>query len=402
MSTDLKNKIKSYDTGEKKSWLKEQDGKEVKHEQDGQPTFIKNPADVKISHDIAAVELLSQNIPREALEFIEKQIKIDRSTTSILSTSTIFNIQNIKPSVNGVVYPSNIINLKNINTIALINEFFSAVNNKLPEGGKFIGCFESKNQRKKRILQKYPPLLNWIYYFFDFIFKRVFPKLNITRKIYFFITAGRNRVLTQVETFGRLYYAGFKLVDYQTIGNKVYFVAQKMKEPCSDPHPSYGFLCKLNRNGKDGKPIYVYKLRTMHAYSEYLQEYIYEKNKLQDGGKFHNDFRISFLGKFFRVYWLDEIPMFINFFKGDLKLVGVRPLSTQYLNLYSEELKQMRAKWKPGLIPPYYADLPKTLEEIMESEMKYLTAYEKNPWLTDFKYLLRITMNILFKRAKSK
>ena len=393
MSTNLKNKIETNDIVEKKSWQKEQDG---------QQNFINNQAEIKVSHDIAAVELLSQNIPREALEFVESHIKIDRRTTAILSTSTIFNIENIKPSLNGVVYPTNIINLKNINNILKINDFFTAANKKLPADGKFIGCFEAKNQRKKRILSKYPPVINWIYYFFDFIFKRVFPKVALTRNLYFFITAGRNRVLTQVETFGRLYYAGFKLVDYKAIGNKVYFVAQKIKDPCRDQHPSYGFLCKLNRNGKDGKPIHVYKLRTMHAYSEYLQEYIYEKNKLQDGGKFNNDFRISFLGKFLRVYWLDEIPMFINVLKGELKLVGVRPLSSHYLNLYSDELKQKRAKWKPGLIPPYYADLPKTLDEIMESELKYLNAYEKKPWLTDSKYLLLIAKNILFKRAKSK
>jgi len=53
------------------------------------------------------------------------------------------------------------------------------------------------------------------------------------------------------------------------------------------------------RYGKDGKMFNVYKLRTMHAYSEYLQEYIYKHNHLQDGGKFKNDFRISTEGRFF-------------------------------------------------------------------------------------------------------
>ena len=64
--------------------------------------------------------------------------------------------------------------------------------------------------------------------------------------------------------------------------------------------------------GKDGVIINVYKFRTMHPYSEYLQSYIYEQNKLQEGGKFANDFRVTTLGKCMRKLWIDELPMFIN------------------------------------------------------------------------------------------
>jgi len=60
----------------------------------------------------------------------------------------------------------------------------------------------------------------------------------------------------------------------------------------------------------------------MHPYSEYLQSYIYEQNKLQEGGKFANDFRVTTLGKCMRKLWIDELPMFINLFKGQLKIVG--------------------------------------------------------------------------------
>lgn len=142
-------------------------------------------------------------------------------------------------------------------------------------------------------------------------------------------------------------------------------------------------------------------MRTMHAYSEYLQEYIYQKNKLQEGGKFSNDFRVTAVGRFMRKFWLDEVPMFFNLFRGDMKLVGVRPLSKQYLSLYSDEMKQKRLKYKPGLVPPFYVDLPKTLEEIMKSESNYLDAYEKNPFLTDIKYFFKASYNIIFKRARS-
>jgi hypothetical protein len=58
--------------------------------------------------------------------------------------------------------------------------------------------------------------------------------------------------------------------------------------------------------------------------------------------------------------------------------------------------------FKPGLIPPYYADLPKEIDEIMASEMKYLQAYSRSPFFTDFKYFFKIWFNIIFRRARSK
>jgi len=157
----------------------------------------------------------------------------------------------------------------------------------------------------------------------------------------------------------------------------------------------------LKRIGKDYKKFNVYKVRTMHPYSEYLQEYIYNQNNLQAGGKIKNDFRISLAGKFLRRFWIDELPMLINILKGNMKLVGVRPLSPHFFSLYSEDLQKLRTQFKPGLIPPFYADLPKTFEEIMESEKKYLNLYKKSPFITDVKYLLLAFKNIVFKGARS-
>ena len=149
------------------------------------------------------------------------------------------------------------------------------------------------------------------------------------------------------------------------------------------------------------KVFNVFKLRTMHAYAEYLQEYVHMHNSLKEGGKFQDDFRITNEGKFFRKFWLDELPMIINLLKGDMKLVGVRPLSKHYFGLYTKELQEERIKTKPGLVPPFYADMPKNLEEIIQSELKYLRAYEKSPIKTDLQYFYKAFYNIFLKGARS-
>jgi lipopolysaccharide/colanic/teichoic acid biosynthesis glycosyltransferase len=139
----------------------------------------------------------------------------------------------------------------------------------------------------------------------------------------------------------------------------------------------------------------------MHPYSEYLQSYINSKYGLQSGGKFNNDPRVTTIGKIFRKFWLDELPMIVNLLRGELKLVGVRPLSRHYFSLYPESVQSDRIKTKPGLLPPFYADLPETFEEIIESERRYLKSYQTYGRLTDVKYFGVIFYNIVFRRARS-
>jgi len=288
-----------------------------------------------------------------------------------------------------------------INDIRFLNKYFEEINKNLKNGGIFKGNVETYSVRRDRILKKFPAPFNRIYLFFDTLLVRISPKLRITKHLYFNITKGKGRVLSKAETYGRLYSCGFEIVDEEYKNNKIYFSVKKIKEPLFPKNPSYGFLIKLKRVGKDGRPIKVYKLRTMRPYSEYLQEYVFQKNDLQDGGKIKNDFRISPHGKIMRKFWIDELPMIYNLLKGEMKLVGVRPLSEHYFSLYTKELQKLRIKTKPGLIPPFYVDMPVTFEEIMASEMKYLNAYEKKPLHTDVSYFFRAINNILIKRNRS-
>ncbi|MCE7994820.1 MAG: sugar transferase [Roseivirga sp.] len=347
--------------------------------------------------------LSSSDVSGPLKQFIISQADFNKSTcVALLKTSDAFNVQHFPDCRKSNTGYNLMVNLKSINDTRLINKLFSSFNEKLAKDGIFIGCVETYQLRKKRILQKYPVGFNYIYYFFDYLFKRVFPKIMLLDKLYFFITAGRNRAISETEALGRLSYCGYDIVDSLIDNKLMYFAAKKKVESFKTKEKSYGVFLKLPRRGKGGKRIDVYKLRTMFPYSEYIQGYVYKQNHLQSGGKFQNDFRISLLGRFFRKYFLDEIPMLINLLKGDLKLVGVRPLSQQYFSLYSEELKTRRLKHKPGLIPPYYADLPETLDEIQDSEEKYLIAHEKSPFKTDVRYFFVAFGNILIKKARSK
>lgn len=332
-------------------------------------------------------------------EFMETTFELttfDLRRCMIIRSADSYNIE-ILP----VNYVAFYLNLHEINDISKINEYFLKINQRLLEGGYYIGRLEPTHLRFERFFRTYPYQLARLFYFFDFMWKRVLPNLPLLRKIYFAFTKGKKRAISFPEALGRLYYCGFQVCNYRQIDNYIYFIGRKIFEPELIGNPLYGPLIKLKRVGRYGKIINIYKFRTMHPYSEYIQKFVYEINHLAQGGKIKNDFRITAWGKVLRKLWLDEFPMFLNLFKGNLKLVGVRPISLHYFSLYDKDLQEMRTKYKPGIFPPFYYDLPKTFAEIMESEKRYLASYEKSPFFTDVRYLFTILYNILIKKARS-
>ncbi|NJK98371.1 MAG: sugar transferase, partial [Bacteroidales bacterium] len=121
----------------------------------------------------------------------------------------------------------------------------------------------------------------------------------------------------------------------------------KTCEPKMDSNPSYGPFFKMSRVGKGGKLIGVYKLRTMHPYSEYIQNFVVKLNGYDKAGKPRNDFRVTGWGKLFRKIWVDELPQLLNVLKGELGIVGVRPLSQFRFNQLPEDVQKERIKFKP-------------------------------------------------------
>lgn len=334
-------------------------------------------------------------------EFYSSFVNLDPQKTKIIETDSppyIFP-DNYSPSEVDLL---NIINLKRLNNICRLEDFLEAVNEWLPFKGIFICHAETLEQRYSRIIHKYPKSISYPFYILDFILKRLFPKWGPTKKIYYILTKGNNSVLSLSHILGIFCFYGFKVQYFKDINNLTYFVFQKINHPAFNSNDSScGIFFKMKRVGQGGKIIDIYKLRTMHPYAEYLQKFVYEINNLKDGGKIKDDFRIASWGKFLRKYWIDELPMLYNWIKGDLKLVGLRPLSEHYLSLYTKELRKKRLIYKPGLIPPFYYDLPKTLDEIMRSEERYMDQYDKSPIKTDLKYLANCLFNILLKGARS-
>ncbi len=175
----------------------------------------------------------------------------------------------------------------------------------------------------------------------------------------------------------------------------------KTKEPFYDMSPTYGPIVKLRRVGKNAKEIKVYKFRTMHPYSEYIQDFVLGLNGYNEVGKPAGDFRLTQWGKFFRKYWLDEMPQLINVLKGEMKLMGVRPLSKVRFSEFPDDLKEKRIKEKPGCIPPYVALNMPSEEGNLEAERIYLREKEKYPRTIGIRYTYRAIKNILGRKITS-
>lgn len=95
-------------------------------------------------------------------------------------------------------------------------------------------------------------------------------------------------------------------------------------------------LFKQTRPGKDEKPFQILKFRTM------------TDERDNNGELLPDDKRMTKTGNFIRKTSIDELPQLINVLKGDLSLVGPRPLLMEYLPLYTDEQKK-RHLVKPGI-----------------------------------------------------
>ena len=322
--------------------------------------------------------------------------KIEASAVDVVNTRTLFNVQVLEDSSKQLF-----INLRRVNDYRQINRFFLEIHQKLAPGGYFVGCKSTMRYNMCRIYRKYPRVMAHIVYFFDFLLHRVWPKMPWLNTFYYILFKNRSRILSKAELYGRLSFCGFEVIASRHIRGSRYFIASKIKNPSLESNPSYGPVISLKRVGYNGQFIEIYKFRTMHPYSEFIQDLVYSENNLDSNGKIKNDYRLTQWGKVMRRLWIDELPQLVNFFKGDLNLVGVRALSLHYYSLYPKDVRAMRIQVKLGILPPYYADMPKDFDAIVESERRYIERKQEKPLITDVVYFWKIFYNITFKKARS-
>ena len=160
-----------------------------------------------------------------------------------------------------------------------------------------------------------------------------------------------------------------------------------------------GVFFLQQRVGKGGKDFRLWKFRTMYPDSE-------KHGQITVGD--HDD-RITRPGKFLRKYKLDELPQLINVLSGEMSLVGPRPEVRKYVDLYSEEQKNV-LRVKPG-ITDYasiaYADesellsrspdpLKTYVEEIMPAKIRLNMGYINDPSLKNYFRIIFLTIGKLF------
>jgi lipopolysaccharide/colanic/teichoic acid biosynthesis glycosyltransferase len=100
----------------------------------------------------------------------------------------------------------------------------------------------------------------------------------------------------------------------------------------------------------NGTPFSILKFRTMMTNAEQLQHELMRMNEMSGPVfKVTNDPRLTPVGKFLRKWSLDELPQLFNVLRGEMSLVGPRPLPVNEVKRFSDLAHRRRLSVKPGL-----------------------------------------------------
>jgi sugar transferase EpsL len=174
------------------------------------------------------------------------------------------------------------------------------------------------------------------------------------------------------RAFDVLCAAGLTLVLISVIGVVAILVKRKLGSP---------IIFKQERPGLHAKPFYLYKFRTMTDQKDSL------------GNLLPDEVRLTAFGQFLRKYSLDELPQLWNVLKGDISLVGPRPLLISYLDLYTENQKK-RHNVKPGITGWAQVNGRNAIswDEKFDLDLWYV---ENHNFLLDLKILLKTFSKVL-------
>lgn len=148
------------------------------------------------------------------------------------------------------------------------------------------------------------------------------------------------------------------------------------------------------RNGLHGKIFRLYKFRSMCRDAAKIHQSLLAQNEL-DGPAFKmkDDPRLTRVGKFIRKTSIDELPQLLNILKGEMSIVGPRPLPT-YETAELNEYQRQRMNVKPGLTCYWQCsgrnDIP--FGEWMEMDMKYI---EDESICTDARIMVKTVASVI-------
>ena len=146
-------------------------------------------------------------------------------------------------------------------------------------------------------------------------------------------------------------------------------------------------IFRQERAGKNGKPFIFYKFRTMRV----------DVEPFGSSPKTGDDPRLTRVGKFLREYSLDELPQLFNILRGDMSVVGPRPLYLSQIPEWSERQKK-RLLVKPGLtgLAQISGRGEITREEKLELDVKYV---ETASLLADMKIILATIASVFSRKG---
>ena len=153
------------------------------------------------------------------------------------------------------------------------------------------------------------------------------------------------------------------------------------------------------RMGKNGKEISVYKFRTMVINAqEILENFTPEqKTEFEKNFKLENDPRITKIGSFLRKTSLDELPQLVNILKGDMSVVGPRPIVQAEVEKYGQFADKFFSVM-PGLTGHWQANgrSDTTYEERVQMDMYYI---DNRSFMMDIKIILQTVVSVIKKEG---
>ena len=146
-------------------------------------------------------------------------------------------------------------------------------------------------------------------------------------------------------------------------------------------------IFKQERAGKNGKPFVFYKFRTMKL----------DVDPYGPSPKTGEDPRLIKTGKFLREHSLDELPQLFNVLKGEMSIVGPRPLYISQISEWSERQKK-RLLVRPGItgLAQIHGRAELTREEKLEFDVKYV---ETAGFLVDIKIMLATIAHVFRRKS---